>query len=157
VGHGRDRLDQHQGAPVGGRRQRWVFAQAIGTSRGGRASKLHGLTDHAGRPRVLLISPGNASDMTMAPALIEAAQGRFDRLIADRGYDSNAFRAALSARGTAPCIPSRKHRKQPVVHDAALYRQRYRIERACSAASRTGAASPPATTAAPIPCSAPSP
>jgi transposase len=49
-------------------------------------------------------------------------------LIADRGYDSDAFRAALRARGTAPCIPSRKHRKQPVAHDAILYRQRHRIE-----------------------------
>ena len=33
--------------------------------------------------------------MTMAPVLIEAAQGRFDKLIADRGYDGNAIRAAI--------------------------------------------------------------
>jgi IS5 family transposase len=43
-------------------------------------------------------------------------------LIADRGYDSDAFRVALHTRGTTPCIPSRKHRKQPITHDAILYR-----------------------------------
>ena len=53
-----------------------AFAQAIGTSRGGRTSKLHALTDEDGRPRVLLVSAGNINDMTMAQALIAAA-GRF--------------------------------------------------------------------------------
>jgi transposase len=55
------------------------------------------MTDCAGRPRILLISPGNVSDMTMAPSLIEAARGRFDRLIADKGYDTNAIRAAIQS------------------------------------------------------------
>ena len=70
VGLGRDRLDQHQGSPLAGGRKKGAFAQGIGTSRGGRTSKIHGLTDAAGRPRVLLISLGNLSDMTMASALI---------------------------------------------------------------------------------------
>jgi transposase len=69
------------------------------------------LTDRAGRPRVLLISPGNTSDMTMAPALIEAAAGRFDRLIADKGYDSNAIRAAVQAQGAEVVIPPNRTRK----------------------------------------------
>ena len=34
-------------------------AQAIGRSRGGRTTKIHALTDAEGRPRVLLLSPGN--------------------------------------------------------------------------------------------------
>jgi transposase len=49
-------------------------------------------------------------------------------LIADRGYDSDGFRAALEDLGIAPCIPSRKNRKQPRPHDPALYRQRHPIE-----------------------------
>jgi len=48
--------------------------------------------------------------------------------IADRGCDSDAFRAALAARGIASCIPSKRNRKAPVPHDAALYRQRHRVE-----------------------------
>ena len=49
-------------------------------------------------------------------------------LIADRGYDSNQFRAALLERGIAPCIPPTQSRKNPLPYDAALYRQRHRIE-----------------------------
>ena len=49
-------------------------------------------------------------------------------LLADRGYDSDAFRAALLERGITPCIPSIRSRKEPLPHDKALYRQRHRIE-----------------------------
>jgi transposase len=49
-------------------------------------------------------------------------------LIADRGYDSRRFRAALAERGFTPCIPSTRSRKVPIPHDATLYRQRHRIE-----------------------------
>ena len=49
-------------------------------------------------------------------------------LIADRGYDSRHFRAALQARGITPCIPSTRSRKVPIPHDATLYKQRHRIE-----------------------------
>ena len=49
-------------------------------------------------------------------------------LIADRGYDSARFRDVLTARGIASCIPSARSRKQPIPHDALLYRQRHRIE-----------------------------
>jgi transposase len=129
VGRIRDRLNQHQGPPLGGRRKRGAFAQGIGTSRGGRTSKIHGLTDAAGRPRILLISPGNLSDMTMAPALIEAARGRFDKLIADRGYDSNAIRAAIQAQGAEVVIPATRSRKAPIPYDRDAYRTRNLVER----------------------------
>lgn len=49
-------------------------------------------------------------------------------MIADRGYDSDWFRAALAARGTEPCIPPTKSRKKPLDYDNALYRQRHKIE-----------------------------
>ena len=129
MGCGRDRLHQHQGPPFGGGRKRGAFAQGIGTSRGGRTSKIHGLTDAAGRPRVLLISPGNTSDMTMAPALIEAARGRFDKLIADRGYDSNAIRSAIAQQDAEVVIPSTRSRKAPLPYDREAYRARNLVER----------------------------
>lgn len=129
MGFGCDRLDQHQGPPLGGGRKRGAFTQAIGTSRGGRTSKIHGLTDAAGRPRVLLISPGNLSDMTMAPALIEAARGRFDKLIADRGYDSNAIRAAIEQQDAEVVIPATRSRKAPLPYDRQAYRARNLVER----------------------------
>jgi putative transposase len=76
---------------------------------------------------VLLLTEGQASDhrgaAIMLPRLPPARE-----LIADRGYDSARFRAALQDRSIAPCIPSTRSRKWPIPHDAALYRQRYRIE-----------------------------
>ena len=59
----------------------------------------------------------------LAPLLPKARE-----LIADRGYDSNPFRAALAERGIAACIPPKKNRKAPIPYDKTLYRQRHRIE-----------------------------
>jgi hypothetical protein len=73
-----------------------AFALAFGSSRGGRTSKLHGLTDDQGRPRVLLISAGDINGMTMVGSLIDATGGRFDRLIADKVVcEEYAFKRAL--------------------------------------------------------------
>lgn len=49
-------------------------------------------------------------------------------IIADRGYDSDAFRAALVRRGIAPCIPPRRNRKVQYAYDATLYRERHKVE-----------------------------
>jgi transposase len=49
-------------------------------------------------------------------------------LIADRGYDSNWFRAALADKGIPSCIPPTKSRKAPLAYDKALDRPRHTIE-----------------------------
>jgi len=49
-------------------------------------------------------------------------------LIADRGYDSNPFRAALAERGIAACIPPKKNRTKHIPYDKDLYRQRFHVE-----------------------------
>jgi transposase len=77
---------------------------------------------------VLLVSAGNINDMTMAEALIAAA-GRFRRLIADRGYDTNAVRALVAERGAEAVIPSTTTRRVPLPYDRVAYRSRNRIER----------------------------
>jgi transposase len=49
-------------------------------------------------------------------------------LIADRGYDSDWFRATPEKHGTEPCIPPTKSRKIPLAYDKARYRTRHKIE-----------------------------
>ena len=61
-------------------------------------------------------------------ALLLANMPQAQHLVGDRGHDSGPYRAALAARGIEPCIPSSRSRKVPIPHDAALYRQRHRIE-----------------------------
>lgn len=75
----------------------------------------------------MLLTGGQASDYKGAAILLPMLPPA-RRLIADRGYDSDGYRAALSERGIDPCIPGRKCRKQPVPYDATLYRQRHKIE-----------------------------
>jgi transposase len=87
------------------------------------------LTDEAGRPCVLLLTPGNVNDGTMAQALIAAAGRPIRRLLADRAYDANALRHMLAERGAEAVIPSTTSRRAPIPYDAQAYRYRNRIER----------------------------
>jgi transposase len=76
---------------------------------------------------VLLLTEGQMSDHKGARIMLDALPPA-STLLADRGYDSNWFRQALIDRGTEPCIPPTKSRQQPISYDAALYKQRHRIE-----------------------------
>jgi hypothetical protein len=86
--------------------------------------------------------------MTMAPALIEAARCRFDRLLADRGYDSNAIRTAIAAQGAEVVIPSIRSRKTAIPYDRDAYRTQPG-RTSLVQASKTGGASQHATTSSP--------
>lgn len=105
-------------------------AQGIGPSRGGQTTKIHVLTDVLGRPGVLLLTPGNASDVTTAPAVLAAAPGRIRRLAADKGYDADWLRTDLQGNGITPIIPGKRGRKRKIRHDKRRYRERWRVEAA---------------------------
>jgi putative transposase len=78
---------------------------------------------------VLLLTEGQMNDH-MGARLLLPTLPRARELLADRGYDSDRFRAELAERGIAPCIPSIPSRKVPLPYDRTLYRQRHRIENA---------------------------
>lgn len=118
-------------------------------------TKLHAVADANGRPLSFFMTAGQVSDYTGAAALLDDMP-KAQWLLGDRGYDADWFRDALQAKGIQPCIPGRRSRNEPVRYDNRRYRRRSRIE-IMSAASRIGAASPPATIAAPRPSSPPSP
>ena len=75
----------------------------------------------------MLLSEGQMSDYKGAALMIDAFP-RAKVLLGDRGYDADWFRAALADRKIVACIPSKVNRKRPIPHDAALYRQRHKIE-----------------------------
>jgi transposase len=90
-------------------------------------SKLHAVCDAAGRPIIMLLSEGQMSDHKGAAMMLSTLPPA-KQAIADRGYDSDGFRAALIDRGISPCIPPRKHRIIQHPYDPTLYRQRHKIE-----------------------------
>jgi transposase len=66
--------------------------------------------------------------MNIAGALIARA-GHFDRLIADRGYDTRHIRALVAERGAEAVIPSTRSRRTPIPYDRGAYRSRNLAER----------------------------
>jgi transposase len=75
----------------------------------------------------MLLSEGQMSDFKGAAMLVDKLPNA-RVLLADRGYDANWFRAALLAKGTAPCIPPKKNRTKPMLYDRTLYKQRHKVE-----------------------------
>jgi len=66
--------------------------------------------------------------VTVAPDLVSLA-GPLGRLIADKAYDTNAFRQLLAEQDIDAVIPSAARRNPQIPHDAIAYRQRNLIER----------------------------
>ena len=48
-------------------------------------------------------------------------------MIGKKGYDSDEYAAALTAKGITPCIPPRRGCTTPAYFDKQLYRQRHKI------------------------------
>ena len=86
------------------------------------------MVGEAGLPLRLVISPGQASEKTIAPALLAGLPPARD-LVADRGYDAQAILDLVRASGGEAHIPTCRDRKVQRSVDPALYRQRNLIER----------------------------
>jgi transposase len=74
----------------------------------------------------MLLSEGQMSDYKGA-ALMLPVMPKAKALLADKGYDADWFRAALTKRGLAACIPSKSNRKVAIPYDPVLYKQRHKI------------------------------
>ena len=85
------------------------------------------LADALGRPLRFIVTAGQAGDVTTAPVLVEGQAG--GAVLADKAYDSNAFRRTVAGIGALAVIPSNRTRKIPIPHDATIYKRRNHIER----------------------------
>ena len=68
----------------------------------------------------------------MAESIERPPRARPNRVIADRGYDSNAARAALAQRGIERIIPTRSNNHRATPQDGRClrrYRCRWKVER----------------------------
>ncbi|WP_181763138.1 IS5 family transposase [Mesorhizobium sp. B2-4-13] len=100
----------------------------LGRSRGGLTTKIHALVDAKGRPIKLMLTAGQMSDIASAADLItELPEGAM--LLADKGYDANALRNAVTERRAWANIPPKANRKDPICFSAFLYKARNLVER----------------------------
>ncbi|HGO6126468.1 TPA: IS5 family transposase [Burkholderia cepacia] len=101
--------------------------QALGRSRGGLTTKLHLAVDEAGRPLRMIVTEGQAADISCAHELVEHL--RTGAVIADKGYDSDAFVNTIRAARAKAVIPPRSNRKTKRRYSRVLYRTRNIVER----------------------------
>ena len=89
--------------------------EGLGRSRGGFSSKIHTSTDALGNALKVKLTGGQRNDITQGAYLIEGIEGSV--VIADKGYDGQAFISHLENAGFAVVIPPRRHWKTHRFYD----------------------------------------
>lgn len=82
--------------------------------------------DALGNPLRFLLTGGQRHDCTQAEALI--ADYEFERLLADKSYDSDDLIQKLLLLGVEVVIPPRANRTTPRDYDKHLYKERHLVE-----------------------------
>jgi transposase len=76
--------------------------------------------DFSGNPLRLILTGGQVADITKGTALVESIST--DAVVADKGYDSDAFVETIQARGAAAVIPPKSNRLTPREFDRDRYK-----------------------------------
>jgi transposase len=93
---------------------------------GGFTTKIHAATDALGNPLRLTLTGGNRHDVTQAQALLDGWET--ERVVADKGYDSDAVVAAVEAVPAEAVIPPKANRPEQREYDRDFYKERHLIE-----------------------------
>ena len=102
--------------------------QALGRSRGGFSTKIHLRCNAAGLSIGVVLSEGEAHDVTAYDGLMQQRDSDPGAMLADKGYDSDAIRHDLQDSGATPEIPTKRNRKVQYSVSKPLYALRSRIE-----------------------------
>ena len=108
----------------------------IGPTKRGKGSKLMVLADGQGIPVGVTVHSASPAEVTLVAPTLKMSRrllGRLpQRLIADKGYDSDPLRAALAKRHIQQITPHRCNRRRAPRQDGRAlrrYRRRWKIER----------------------------
>lgn len=116
-----NRVHRHGSGGCGG-----AEANAIGRSRGGLSTKVHLVVDALGLPLAFDITEGQRHDSVPAADLVARSEPKC--LLADKAYDSDAFRHMLAQMNCQPVIPPTASRSGRVSYDEVLYEARSEVE-----------------------------
>jgi hypothetical protein len=97
------RLNDRAGASACCRRKRGnQEEQALGRSRGGFSTKIHLRTNAKGDPLAFELTGGEAHEVKAYEALMKLHETTPDRLLADKGYDSDESAAIWKSEASSP-------------------------------------------------------
>ena len=82
--------------------------------------------DALGNLAEFVLLPGQRHDSVGAAPLLDGLE--FGALIADKGFDNDALRQELDARGATAVIPPKANRARQIPCDFAMYRWRHLVE-----------------------------
>ena len=100
----------------------------MGRSRGGLTTKIHAMVDARGLPINLVLSEGQAYDGHSAHRMLDTLMPG-SILLADRAYDADTLRGAITNKGAFANIPPMPQRVRKPAFSPFLYRYRNLIER----------------------------
>ena len=93
------------------------------------STKLHATCDALGNPISFHLTPGQASDLAGAEALLPDLVKHVQALLADKAYDAQErVLDVLEQAEVTSVIPPKANRTQPRAYDTHLYQARHLIE-----------------------------
>ncbi len=115
----------------------------VGPTKRGKGTKLMVLADGAGTPLGVHVDSASPAEVRLVDKTLDTVsvarahhpghpRKNPDRLIGDRGFDSNAVRESLARRGIEPIIPCRSNNTVATHQDGRKlrrYKRRWKIER----------------------------
>ena len=103
--------------------------QAIGSSRGGKNTKIHVLINEKMQLLNVKLTGGNVQDSEAAVALLKRIKLKGKKILADKAYSSEQIRCFIAEHGAVACIPDKANFKIKHDFDSELYTQRNIVER----------------------------
>ena len=102
--------------------------QCIGVSQGGRSTKIHAVVDALGNPIEVMLTTGNAHDVTVAEKLLSQIRLKGSTVLADKAYGKWALREFIANHDADFCIPPKENEPDPWFVDWLLYKERHLVE-----------------------------
>ena len=98
--------------------------KAVGSSRGGKNTKIHALVDGLGNPLAFLLSSGNDHDSVHAISLLKKVQISGSNILGDKAYGAKKIRDYISSQNATNTIPPRENCPKPWQIGRASCRER---------------------------------
>ena len=103
--------------------------QAIGSSRGGKNTKIHVLINERMQLLKVMLTGGHIHDSEPALAIFADVELSGKNVLADRAYSAQSIRDYLEKHSATVCIPDKANFRTKHDFDAELYKQRNLVER----------------------------